>query len=164
MVSDNITETSYQFNTTNKDVLIEVFAIYENEISSVGVSIVTETENTDNPEDPEQPEQPEDPEQPEQPEDPEQPEVPEEGIEELSSSINIYPNPVKDELTIATEIRVEEVSIYDIYGRLCCRDASNASTSTMDTFNVSVQDLENGIYFINIKTDKGNIVKRFIKN
>ncbi len=155
VVSDNITETSYQFNTTNKDVLIEVFAIYENEISSVGVSIVTETENTDNPEDPEQPEQPEDP---------EQPEVPEEGIEELSSSINIYPNPVKDELTIATEIRVEEVAIYDIYGRLCCRDASNASTSTMDTFNVSVQDLENGIYFVNIKTEKGNSVRRFIKN
>ena len=27
-----------------------------------------------------------------------------------------------------------------------------------------VDDLEAGIYFINIKTDKGNIVKRFIKN
>ncbi len=85
-------------------------------------------------------------------------------FEENQVICDIYPNPVKDELTIATEIRVEEVSIYDIYGRLCCRDASNASTSTMDAFNVSVQDLENGIYFINIKTDKGNIVRRFIKN
>ena len=27
-----------------------------------------------------------------------------------------------------------------------------------------IADLEAGIYFINIKTDKGNIVKRFIKN
>ena len=91
----------------------------------------------------------------------------EESIEEISSSLLLYPNPVKDELIIATELRVEEIAIHDIYGRtmsLCCRDASNASTSTMDTFNVSVQDLENGIYFINIKTDNGNIVRRFIKN
>ena len=85
-------------------------------------------------------------------------------LEEYENDINIYPNPANDRLTIATELRVEEIAIYDIYGRLCCRDASNASTSTIDTFNVSVQDLENGIYFINIKTDNGNIVKRFIKN
>ena len=84
-------------------------------------------------------------------------------IEEYKNDIKVYPNPASDRLTIATEVRVEEIAIYDIYGRLCCRDASNASTSTIDTFNVSVQDLENGIYFINIKTDKGNIVKRFVK-
>ncbi len=93
-----------------------------------------------------------------------------ESLEELRSNINIYPNPVGNELFIATELHVKEISIYDIYGRLCCRDASNASTSNasisnaMDTFNVSVQDLETGIYFINIKTENGNIVKRFIKN
>ena len=87
-----------------------------------------------------------------------------ESIEENEPIFNIYPNPANDKLFIATEANVEEIAIYDIYGRLCCRDASNASTSTIDTFNVSVQDLENGIYFINIKTDNGNIVKRFIKN
>ncbi len=92
-----------------------------------------------------------------------------EGIEEISTSIELYPNPVENELCVATELRVEEIAIYDIYGRLCCTDASNASTSNastsnaMDTFNVSVRDLNSGIYFINIKTDKGNIVKRFIK-
>ncbi len=87
---------------------------------------------------------------------------------EQNSSFNLYPNPVEDELFLATELRVEEIAIYDIYGRLC-RDASNASTSnastmgTMDTFNVSVQDLDAGVYFVKIKTDDGNIVKRFIK-
>ncbi len=87
-----------------------------------------------------------------------------EGIEEISTSIELYPNPVENELCVATELHVEEISIYDIYGRLCCTDASNASTSNaMDTFNVSVRDLNSGVYFINIKTDKGNIVKRFIK-
>jgi len=87
-----------------------------------------------------------------------------ESIEELSSSIKIYPNPVENELFLATEVRVEEIAIYDVYGRLCCRDASNASTSnSMDTFNVSVQDLEAGVYFVNIKTENGNVVKRFVK-
>ena len=87
-----------------------------------------------------------------------------ESINELSSSINIYPNPVENELFIATEMNVKEVAIYDVYGRLCRRDASNASTSnSMDTFNVSVQDLEAGVYFVNVKTENGNIVKRFVK-
>ncbi|MBR2051741.1 MAG: Omp28-related outer membrane protein, partial [Bacteroidales bacterium] len=39
------------------------------------------------------------------------------GIDELSSSINIYPNPVDNELFLATEVRVEEIAIYDVYGR-----------------------------------------------
>ncbi len=91
------------------------------------------------------------------------------GIEELASSINIYPNPVENELFLATEMNVKEIAIYDIYGRLCCTDASNASTSNastmgaMDTFNVSVQNLEAGVYFVKIVTDNGEIVKRFVK-
>ena len=82
----------------------------------------------------------------------------------LSSSINIYPNPVENELFIATEMNVKEVAIYDVYGRICCRDASNASTSnSMDTFNVSVQKLEAGVYFVKVVTNEGEIVKRFVK-
>ncbi len=73
---------------------------------------------------------------------------------------NIYPNPASDILTIATELRVKEVSIHDIYGR-AVRQQVNETTGQQV---VDVADLENGIYFINIKTDKGNIVKRFIKN
>ena len=36
--------------------------------------------------------------------------------------------------------------------------------STDFVHNIDIADLEAGVYFINIKTDKGNIVKRFIKN
>ncbi len=103
-------------------------------------------------------------------------------LEENHSDFNIYPNPVENMLFLATELHVEEIAIYDIYGRICCTDASNASTlnastsnamdtfnvsiqdlETMDTFNVSVQDLETGIYFIKIKTDKEVIIRQFIK-
>ncbi len=101
------------------------------------------------------------------------------GIEELASSINIYPNPVENELFLATEMNVESIAIYDIYGRLCCTDASNASTSNastsnastlnasttgaMDTFNLPVQNLEAGVYFVKVVTSEGEIVKRFVK-
>lgn len=97
-----------------------------------------------------------------------------ENIEEHNTLlINVYPNPVENELFLATELHVEEIAIYDIYGRMTnvyglqttdivhSRDASNAST--IDTLNVSVQDLEAGIYFVKIVTNEGEIVKRFIK-
>lgn len=82
-------------------------------------------------------------------------------IEENIASFNVYPNPVKDELFIATEVQVKEVAIYDIYGRQAMRQQVNEATSQQV---VNVADLETGVYFVNIKTDNGNIVKRFVKN
>ena len=85
-----------------------------------------------------------------------------ESIEELSSSlINIYPNPVENELFLATEVRVEEIAIYDVYGRQTMSRQVNETTSQQV---VEVADLEAGVYFVNIKTENGNVVKRFVKN
>ena len=71
----------------------------------------------------------------------------------------MYPNPVSDKLHIATEANIEDISIYDIYGRTV-RQQVNKTTGQQV---IDVADLGNGIYFINIKTDKGNFVKRFVK-
>ena len=83
-----------------------------------------------------------------------------ENIEEITSSLLLYPNPVEEELIIATEVRVEEIAIYDIYGRTVSQQVNMTTRQQV----IDVANLETGIYFINIKTDKGNIVKRFIKN
>ena len=83
------------------------------------------------------------------------------GIDDLSSSINIYPNPVDNELFLATEVRVEEIAIYDVYGRT----TTVYGLQTTDfVHSIDVADLEAGVYFVNIKTENGNIVKRFVKN
>ena len=82
-------------------------------------------------------------------------------IEENTASFNVYPNPVKDELFIATEVQVKEVAIYDIYGRQTISQQVNETTSQQV---VDVAGLETGVYFVNVKTDNGNIVKRFVKN
>lgn len=80
---------------------------------------------------------------------------------EHNSTLNIYPNPVEDKLFLATEIHIEEIAIYDIYGRHTISQQANETTSQQV---IDVADLNSGVYFVKIKTDDGNIVKRFIKN
>ena len=80
-------------------------------------------------------------------------------ISELTSSLNIYPNPTNDRLYIETETEIEEIVVYDIYGRRQQLSAISGQPSVID-----VADLKSGIYFIKINTEKGNIVKRIIKN
>ena len=82
------------------------------------------------------------------------------GVEEMSSSFNIYPNPVGDELFITTEMNVTEVAIYDIYGRQAMSQQVNKSTSQQV---VNVADLDAGVYFVKVVTSEGNLVKRFVK-
>ncbi len=80
-------------------------------------------------------------------------------VEEHEFKFNIYPNPVNDRLHIETEYEIKEIAIYDIYGR----QQVAKSPSRQDNLTIDVADLNSGIYFIQIKTEKGNIVKRFIK-
>ena len=86
------------------------------------------------------------------------PETPGEGVEELTSAINIYPNPVNDRLYIEAEVDVENVVVYDVFGRQ--QSTVNSQQSTV----IDVSDLNGGVYFVKINTANGDtIVKRFIK-
>lgn len=82
------------------------------------------------------------------------------GIAENTTAFNIYPNPVENELFLATEVSVEEISIYDIYGRQAMSQHVNMSTSQ---HVVDVTSLNSGVYFVKVVTSEGEIVKRFIK-
>lgn len=99
----------------------------------------------------------EEPENPEQPEDPEQPG---DGVEENVASFKLYPNPVENELFIVAEMNIEEVVVYDIYGRKTMGQQVNEITSQQV---VDVADLEAGVYFVKVITNNGEIVKRFVK-
>ena len=83
-----------------------------------------------------------------------------ESISELSSSMNIYPNPVNDKLYIETEIEVEEVVVYDVYGR----QQVNETTRQQGSLTIDITNLNSGVYFVKIATDNGNVVKRIVKN
>ena len=81
-------------------------------------------------------------------------------IEEQISSVQIYPNPVNDRLYIEAETEIEEVMVYDIYGR----HQVTETASHRGDLSIDLSDLKSGIYFVKINTEKGNIVKRIIKD
>ena len=79
------------------------------------------------------------------------------GIEELSATVEIYPNPAVDRLVIETDSYVEEVSIYAITGTLIYREVDfNSNTIDVSTF-------DGGVYIMKVRTENGEVVKRFVK-
>ena len=90
----------------------------------------------------------------------EEPEGPEESIEELSSSLLLYPNPVNDRLYIETQTLTLSIEIYDIYGRL----QDYKTTRLQDNLVIEVSNFKSGVYFVKIVTSEGETVKRIIKN
>jgi hypothetical protein len=85
-----------------------------------------------------------------------------ENVEEnlATDNIKVYPNPVNDRLYIEVETEVEEVVVYDVYGRV--QNLRNSETQKLRN-SIDLSDLKAGIYFVKINTNEGNIVKRFIK-
>ncbi len=141
----------YEFlNWTENDIIVSIDAEYLFEITK-DRNLVANFEKIEEPEDPEQPEDPENP------EDPEQPEEPGEGVEELTSSFNIYPNPVNDKLYIETQTQTLTVEIYDIYGRQ--QSMVNGQQSTV----IDVTNLNSGVYFVKVVSSEGEAVKRIVK-
>ena len=79
-------------------------------------------------------------------------------IEEIDSKVEIYPNPVDDRLYIETQT-LTQIEIYDVFGR---RQVTE-TPSHQGNLSIVLSDLKSGIYFVKINTEKGNIVKRIIK-
>lgn len=77
-----------------------------------------------------------------------------------SANISIYPNPVNDVLNISSpDFELQSVIVTDINGRIVKESKAN-NTNT----EINVSDLNSGVYFINVKTTDGSVVKKFIKN
>ena len=72
----------------------------------------------------------------------------EENIEAIkANNISIYPNPVNDRLYIEAETEVEDVIVYDIYGRV--QNLRNSETQKLRN-SIDVTNLNSGIYFLNV--------------
>mgnify|MGYP003290467948 CR=1 FL=1 len=69
------------------------------------------------------------------------------GIEELSSSFKLYPNPASSEINITSQLNGEaDVRIYDMTGR-CVKDIH---VNDMNNATINISDIDNGLYLINI--------------
>jgi len=79
------------------------------------------------------------------------------GIKNYEDYITVYPNPAKDELRIENgELRIENVEIFDIYGRKILHSPLSILHS------IDVSGLTNGIYFVKIATERGIITKKIV--
>jgi len=76
--------------------------------------------------------------------------------ENTANNISIYPNPAQHTLYIEASSKVEQVSIYDISGRML-KQTLNHSTS------IDVSNLASGIYLVKVKTAQGESMKKIVK-
>lgn len=77
------------------------------------------------------------------------------------STFVIYPNPVRNELTIAVENTnaINSITIYNTLGQL----VKTVGNQLQNSITISVSELNSGTYFLSIETDKGKSTQKFIK-
>lgn len=81
--------------------------------------------------------------------------------ENVYGNINVYPNPTIGELRIENgKLRIEKITLFDVYGR-------NVLTSFVTLLspetNLNISHLSTGIYFVKIRTEKGEVVRKVVK-
>jgi hypothetical protein len=91
------------------------------------------------------------------------------GINELNGQIyfNIYPNPTTENITVETP-PLSTIEISNIEGQLIKTLATNGTKTNIDhvgwlSYVVDVSALPCGVYVLQVKTEKGVAVKKFVK-
>ena len=81
-----------------------------------------------------------------------------EGVNENVASVSLYPNPAREQVSFSLE-NDAQVSVYDMTGRM-------VSTMNMAAgqAQLNVSDLENGVYFVNVRyTNGATAMSKFVK-
>lgn len=84
------------------------------------------------------------------------------GIFELiSPNFLVYPNPASEQLTLAglEGLQIESVSVTSMSGQVVLNDPNVNSTD----HSMNVQNLENGVYFVQVNYEGGSETLKFIK-
>ena len=82
-----------------------------------------------------------------------------EGVGEQSGSTTlIYPNPVNDKLNIEAREAIDNLEIYNLMGALVY-----SQKSCSNKVEINTADLQSGIYFIRLTTNKVSETRRFVK-
>ena len=81
--------------------------------------------------------------------------------------VNIFPNPVDESLTLKVNVKKAGqyfIKCYNLLGQPIYEMAENRFLPAGNhLIESSVKEISNGIYFVEIASDEGSIVKRFIK-
>jgi len=88
-----------------------------------------------------------------------------------TNTINLYPNPAQSTLYIMSAEAVEQVSVYDISGRMLTSTVIATSEAIPPlkggqgdvVTNIDINHLANGIYLVKVRTEQGETVKKIVK-
>jgi hypothetical protein len=78
------------------------------------------------------------------------------GIEEVNGSIRVYPNPANEFVTINTNDAQAQASLFDASGRLVKTVPAGMNAQ------VSVAELNSGIYLLQVVSNKGNHIVKLV--
>jgi hypothetical protein len=80
----------------------------------------------------------------------------------FSNKFSAFPNPTNNvvNITNSDNILLSEVTITDMNGRI----VKTVNANNLTEVQINVADLTTGVYFMNVTTDSGKAVKKFIKN
>ena len=82
------------------------------------------------------------------------------GVEEqLEKNISLFPVPASSELRARNIMNVKTIEILDVSGRIMRSLNINSESEII----IPINELKKGLYFIRFTTDKGSVVRRFIK-
>ena len=77
----------------------------------------------------------------------------------LDNSVSLYPNPTTGLIQIKNEEwRMENVEVYDVYGKLL-----NVMSVNDHTANLDLSGYAKGTYFVKVTTERGVVTKRVVK-
>ena len=79
------------------------------------------------------------------------------GDYEFDNTVQIYPNPVKDNLNITAGHDLKSIELYDLQGRLLQTALVNGTEATLNLNNRAA-----GVYFVKVTTEKGVKVEKVI--
>ena len=85
------------------------------------------------------------------------------GIKNYSLDLLLYPNPAQNELRVTSyELLITNVEIFDVFGRKQKSRKAEKQNAGREMV-IDISNLANGIYFVEITTEKGVITKKVIK-
>ena len=85
------------------------------------------------------------------------------GVEELENSFSVFPNPVKDFLTVKWDgaSEVQHMELFDLSGRSVGAYKMPGSGET--EFQLNCSELNPGMYLVSIRYKENNLIKKIIK-
>ncbi|ASW73400.1 zinc metalloprotease [Chryseobacterium piperi] len=84
------------------------------------------------------------------------------GIEEVSTkdnTVNIFPNPAKNMITISSKENLKSYKMYDAAGRVVL----SSSSLKGNKLEVNISSVQTGNYVVSVETDKQTVIKKLIK-